>query len=169
MFVAPLSMVFNYSRIQLLILLPFLMRIGPDARLLRDLHRATVFIGHNLLLWSSEYQGIANAVVETRWLRNLLCELHHSPQKATIVYCDNVKVVYLISNPVQHQRTKHIEINIHFVPDKVYLGTFGFFTSFPRLNMQIFSPRDYRLLCFLIFDQDQETNESVLKSTDLVH
>ncbi|GJR66292.1 ribonuclease H-like domain-containing protein [Tanacetum coccineum] len=40
----------------------------------------------------------------------------------TIVYCDNVCVVYLSSNPVQHQRTKHIEIDIHFIRDLVTTG-----------------------------------------------
>ncbi|GJW61051.1 ribonuclease H-like domain-containing protein [Tanacetum coccineum] len=44
------------------------------------------------------------------------------PSRATIVYCDNVSAVYLSSNPVQHQRTKHIEIDIHFVRDLVATG-----------------------------------------------
>jgi hypothetical protein len=35
------------------------------------------------------------------------------------VYCDNISAVYLSTNPVQHQRTKHIEIDLHFVRDKV--------------------------------------------------
>nr|GFB77842.1 ribonuclease H-like domain-containing protein [Tanacetum cinerariifolium] len=38
---------------------------------------------------------------------------------ATLVYCDNVSAVYMSANPVQHQRTKHIEIDIHFVRDMV--------------------------------------------------
>nr|GEW16920.1 ribonuclease H-like domain-containing protein [Tanacetum cinerariifolium] len=41
---------------------------------------------------------------------------------ATLVYCDNVSAVYLSSNPVQHQRTKHIEIDIHFVRDLFSTG-----------------------------------------------
>ncbi|GKA27805.1 ribonuclease H-like domain-containing protein [Tanacetum coccineum] len=89
--------------------------------------RYCVFLGNNLLSWSSkrqptlsrssaeaEYRGVANAVAETCWIRNLLRELHTPLSSATIVYCDNVSVVYLSSNPVQHQRTKHIEIDIHF-------------------------------------------------------
>nr|GEW65548.1 ribonuclease H-like domain-containing protein [Tanacetum cinerariifolium] len=73
-------------------------------------------LGDNLLSWSAkrqhtisrssveaEYRGIANVVAETAWLRNLLR--------------DNVSAVYMFANPVQHQRTKHIEINIHFVRD----------------------------------------------------
>nr|GEV55362.1 copia protein [Tanacetum cinerariifolium] len=75
-----------------------------------------VFLGNNLLSWSSkrqptlsrssaeaEYHGVANAVAETFWIQNLLCELQTHLSSATIVYCDNVSVVYLSSNPVQHQ------------------------------------------------------------------
>ncbi|GJS05424.1 ribonuclease H-like domain-containing protein [Tanacetum coccineum] len=69
-----------------------------------------------------EYRGVANAVAETCWLRNLLRELHTPLSFATLVYCDNVSVVYLSSNPVQHQRMKHIEIDIHFVGDLVAAG-----------------------------------------------
>nr|GEW17987.1 ribonuclease H-like domain-containing protein [Tanacetum cinerariifolium] len=68
---------------------------------------------------TSEYRGVANAVAETCWLRNLLRELHTPLSSATLVYCGNVSVVYLSSNPIQHQRTKHIEIDIHFVRDLV--------------------------------------------------
>ncbi|GJW44130.1 ribonuclease H-like domain-containing protein [Tanacetum coccineum] len=53
---------------------------------------------------SPEYRGVANAVAETCWLRNLLCELHTPLSPATLVYYDNVSVVYLSSNLVQHQR-----------------------------------------------------------------
>ncbi|GJQ88865.1 ribonuclease H-like domain-containing protein [Tanacetum coccineum] len=80
-----------------------------------------VFLGNNLLSWSSkhepmlscssakaEYRGVANVVAETFWLRNLLRELHTPLSFATLVYCDNVSAVYLSSNPVQHQRMKHI-------------------------------------------------------------
>ncbi|GKA37805.1 ribonuclease H-like domain-containing protein [Tanacetum coccineum] len=94
-----------------------------------------VFLGNNLLSWSSkrqptlshssaevEYRGVANAVAETYWLRNLLRELHTSLSSATLVYCDNVSTVYLSCNPVQHQHTKHIEIDIHFVRDLVAAG-----------------------------------------------
>ncbi|GJR73803.1 ribonuclease H-like domain-containing protein, partial [Tanacetum coccineum] len=54
----------------------------------------------------AEYRGVANAVVETYWLRNLLCELHTHLSSATLVYCDNVSVVYLSSNPFQRQLPK---------------------------------------------------------------
>nr|GFA60942.1 hypothetical protein [Tanacetum cinerariifolium] len=70
----------------------------------------------------AEYRGVANAVAETCWIRNLLRELHTPLSSATIVYCDNVSAVYLSSNLVQHQRTKNIEIEIHFVRDLVATG-----------------------------------------------
>ncbi|GKG08116.1 ribonuclease H-like domain-containing protein, partial [Tanacetum coccineum] len=86
-----------------------------------------VFLGDNLLSWfakrhdtlprsstEAEYRGVANVVAaETAWLCNLLCELHAPLFTATLVYCDNVSAVYLSTNLVQHQRAKHIEIDIH--------------------------------------------------------
>ncbi|GJT14071.1 ribonuclease H-like domain-containing protein [Tanacetum coccineum] len=94
-----------------------------------------VFLGDNLLLWYSkrkhtlsrssveaEYRGVSNVVVETAWLRNLFLELHTPLLPATLVYCDNVSAIYLTANPVHHQLTKHIEINIHFVRDMVAHG-----------------------------------------------
>jgi hypothetical protein len=65
---------------------------------------------------------VAHAVADTIWLRQLLMELHRPIQHATIVYCDNVSACYMSANPVQHRRTKHIEIDIHFVREKVALG-----------------------------------------------
>nr|GEV25915.1 ribonuclease H-like domain-containing protein [Tanacetum cinerariifolium] len=70
----------------------------------------------------AEYWGVANVVAETAWLRNLLRELHSPLSAATLVYCDNVSATYLSANPFQHQRTKHIEIDIHFVRDLVTVG-----------------------------------------------
>ncbi|GJR84610.1 ribonuclease H-like domain-containing protein [Tanacetum coccineum] len=43
----------------------------------------------------AEYRGVANAVVETYWLRNLLRELHTPLSSATLVYCDNGSAIYL--------------------------------------------------------------------------
>nr|GEY31288.1 ribonuclease H-like domain-containing protein [Tanacetum cinerariifolium] len=54
--------------------------------------------------------------------RNLLRELHSPLPTATLVYYDNVSAVYMPANPVQHQRTKHIEIDLHFVRDMVAAG-----------------------------------------------
>ena len=51
-----------------------------------------------------------------------MAELHSPLAKSTRVYCDNVSAVYLSTNPVQHQRTKHVEIDLHFVRDRVAVG-----------------------------------------------
>lgn len=53
---------------------------------------------------------------------NLLLELHCPLRLATIVYGDNFSANYLAHNPVQHQRTKHIEMDIYFIREKVVLG-----------------------------------------------
>ncbi|GKF66639.1 ribonuclease H-like domain-containing protein, partial [Tanacetum coccineum] len=73
-----------------------------------------VFLGDNLLSWSAkcqvtlscssvevEYRGVANVVAETAWIRNLLCELNTLLFTATLVYYDNVSVVYMFANPIQ--------------------------------------------------------------------
>jgi hypothetical protein len=42
--------------------------------------------------------------------------------KSTLIYCNNVSAVYLSTNPIQHQRTKHVEIDIHFVWERMTIG-----------------------------------------------
>ncbi|GKC21390.1 ribonuclease H-like domain-containing protein [Tanacetum coccineum] len=85
-----------------------------------------------------EYRGVANIVAETAWLRNLLRELHSPLSTATLVYCDNVSAVYMSDNPVQHQRTKHIEIDIHFVQDMVTAGQHNMATEAVINNTELF-------------------------------
>jgi hypothetical protein len=65
---------------------------------------------------------VANAAAECIWLRQLLGELRCDIKKATVVFCDNVSAVYMSLNPVHHKRTKHIELDIHFVRERVQLG-----------------------------------------------
>jgi hypothetical protein len=67
----------------------------------------------------AEYRGVANAIAEACWLRKLLPKIHRPLHRAIVVYCDNISTVYLLTNPVQHQRTKHMEIDLHFVRERV--------------------------------------------------
>jgi hypothetical protein len=55
-------------------------------------------------------------------LRQLLHELQAPPSHCTLIYYDNINVVYLSTNPVQHQRTKHVKIDLHFIREKVAIG-----------------------------------------------
>jgi hypothetical protein len=70
----------------------------------------------------AEYRAVANGVVEACWLRQLLQELHAPLMKSTLIYCDNVNAVYLSTNHIQHQHTKHVEIDLHFVRERVAIG-----------------------------------------------
>ena len=67
----------------------------------------------------SKYQGAANEVVEIAWTESLLHELSITPTRPPLILCDNISATYLAANPILHAHTKHVEIDYHFVTERV--------------------------------------------------
>jgi hypothetical protein len=93
------------------------------------------FVGGNLISWRSkkqnvvarstteaEYRAMAHGVSEGLWLRRLLLELGLFEDEPIMLYCDNKAAINIANNPVQHDRTKHVEIDRHFIKDKLNEG-----------------------------------------------
>lgn len=87
-----------------------------------------VFLGSNLVSWSArkqatvsrssteaECKALADATTEIMWLQTLLCEIGINAPKVVKMWFDNIGAKYLSANPVFHARTKHIEVDYHFV------------------------------------------------------
>ena len=72
----------------------------------------------------AEYMALASAIQEAKFLRQLLGELiGKNKAKATDIYCDNQSAILLSKNPVQHQRSKHIDIRYHFIRSEILSKT----------------------------------------------
>jgi hypothetical protein len=91
-----------------------------------------VFFGPNLIFWSArkqatvsrssteaEYKSLANATTEVIWIESLLKELGIHRRQTSCLWCDNMGATYLSANPIFHARMKHIEIDFHFVRERV--------------------------------------------------
>lgn len=91
-----------------------------------------VFLGDNLISWmaknqatvsrsstEAEYKALANATAEMMWVQKLLTKLKIDHPPAARLWCDNLGTKYLSANLVFHARTKHIEIDFHFVRERV--------------------------------------------------
>ncbi|XP_019172669.1 PREDICTED: uncharacterized protein LOC109168070 [Ipomoea nil] len=96
-----------------------------------------VFLGSNLVSWLSrkqrtvarlsteaEYKALADVAAEVTWVVSLLRELGLHAGQPSNLWCDNLGATYLCANPVFHARTKRVEIDYHFVRDKVDSGDF---------------------------------------------
>ena len=62
-----------------------------------------------------EYHTLVDTTSELLWLQWLLQDLGVSTSFATSLYCDNQSIIHITHNDVFHERTKHIEIDCHFI------------------------------------------------------
>ncbi|KAJ0519053.1 putative RNA-directed DNA polymerase [Helianthus annuus] len=105
----------------------------------KDNRRSTAgyftMVGGNLVTWRSkkqkvvalssaeaEFRGIVRGITEVLWLKKLLTEFGFPPTIATEIMCDNKAAIQISENPVQHDRTKHIEIDRNFIKEKIDTG-----------------------------------------------
>ena len=94
------------------------------------------YVGGNLVTWrsqkqsvvsrsiaESEYRAMVDTTSEMLWLRSLLIELDFPPPSPMKMYCNNEAATFITSNETFHMRTKHIEIDCHFIRQYVLDGT----------------------------------------------
>ena len=102
----------------------------------------------NLISWKSknqdvvarssaeaEYRAMALAICELIWLKHLLQALRFGKNEQMKLICDNQAALHISSNPVFHERTKHIEVDCHFIKEKITSGCMT--TSFVNSNDQL--------------------------------
>lgn len=65
---------------------------------------------------------MASVVAEIVWLNGLLNELGFKSIEPTTLFCDNIAAIQIANTPVFHERTKQIEIDCHFVREKIQKG-----------------------------------------------
>ncbi|KAK9065205.1 hypothetical protein SSX86_016588 [Deinandra increscens subsp. villosa] len=83
------------------------------------------FVGGNLVTWRSkkqkvvalssaeaEFRGVARGLAELLWIRKLLIEIGFAPTKTSKLMCDNEAAIQISENPVQHDHTKHVEMEL---------------------------------------------------------
>lgn len=71
----------------------------------------------------AEYRSMAMAVCEVLWVKQLLRELGLKQIEATPIMCDNQAALAIAANPVHHEKTKHVEIDCHFIREQVTAGS----------------------------------------------
>ena len=93
------------------------------------------FLGGNVVTWRSkkqnvvarssaeaEFRAMAQGICELLWLKVILEDLRIKWEGPMRLYCDNKSAISIAHNPVQHDRTKHIEIDRHFIKEKLDSG-----------------------------------------------
>lgn len=71
----------------------------------------------------AEYRAMALTTCEVLWLSALLKDLGIKNLPATTLKCDNQAALAIAANPVLHERTKHVEVDCHFIRDHITKGT----------------------------------------------
>lgn len=71
----------------------------------------------------AEYRSITSTIAEVTWLIGLLQELDIPISLPVAIYCDNTAAIQIASNLVFHKRTKHIDIDCHFIREKIQGGS----------------------------------------------
>jgi hypothetical protein len=106
-----------------------------------------VYLGHNPITWfakkqltvsrsstEAEYRALASASAELCWLRALIKDLGIYLYDPPILWCDNVSALAIASNPVFHARTKHIEVDFHFIRRELFAKIFRLSSSLLLIN-----------------------------------
>lgn len=71
----------------------------------------------------AEYIALSSATQEVVWLQQLLTDIGVDCTKPVTVWEDNQAAIGLTRNPIEHKRTKHIDIKYHFVREHVMIGS----------------------------------------------
>ena len=66
----------------------------------------------------AQFRAMALSLCELLWMRIALKDLKIDVKEPIKLVCDNQSTMSIIHNPIQHNRTKHIEIDRHFIKEK---------------------------------------------------
>ncbi|KAK2980702.1 hypothetical protein RJ640_001274 [Escallonia rubra] len=111
-------------------------------------YRLQCFVGGNLVSWKSkkqsvvsrssaesEYRAMAQSTCEVMWICHLLEEISLKPPLPAKLWCDNQAARHIASNPVYHERTKRIEVDCHFIREKIQENLIS--TSYVKTGEQL--------------------------------
>ena len=90
----------------------------------------------------AEYRAIALGVTELMWLKSLFLELGYPCTATPIVWSDNLAAKSMAENPIFHSRTKHVEIDVHFVHEKVEMVKWKLDMFQQQIKWLMFSLKD---------------------------